>query len=214
MPTARLPRLPHAAGEKLSLLHNQESEYLCYLPGIYQQDDFMRRFLLIFESILRPLERAVDNLPCYTEPEMAPEEFLPWLAHWVAVALDRSWPIARQRMLIARAVEIFRWRGTLHGLGLHIEVYTGIEPLIQEYRDGFVLGRHNGLGWTTWLTSNPGNPYVFIVTVPVSNPRHIDEKVLHAIIEEDKPAHTIYRLHVVEASTNTSSRQTRRKHVR
>src|SRR5438552_18404525 len=87
-----------------------ENIYLQYLPAVYRQDPFLRRLLLIFESVLAPLERVVGTLSLYTEPELAPEEFLPWLAHWVAVSLDSQWTVEQQRALIADAVEIYRWR--------------------------------------------------------------------------------------------------------
>jgi phage tail-like protein len=176
-----------------------ESVYLRYLPGIYRQDPFIRRLLLIFESVMLPLERVIDTLPLYTEPEMAPEELLPWLAQWVALSLDGAWPVERQRALIADAAEIYRWRGTKRGLKRHIAAYTGLEPVIQESQGGFVLGRESGLGWTTQLTVMPHNPLLFIVTVPVDNPRAVDPEVLRAIIEEDKPAHAVYRLRVARA---------------
>lgn len=178
-----------------------DSVYLQYLPGIYRQDPFIRRLLLIFESVMLPLERVVDTLPLYTEPEMAPEEFLPWLAQWVSLSLDTAWPVERQRALIADAVEIYRWRGTKRGLKKHIAAYTGIEPIVQESQGGFVLGSESGLGWTTQLVTLPRNPLLFIVTAPVHNPRGIDPGVLRAIIDEDKPAHAVYRLRVVRALT-------------
>ena len=187
---------------RVSQEHNDElpeSTYLQYLPLVYRQDPFLGRFLLIFESVLGPIERLIDNLPVYTEPEMAPDAFIPWLAHWVGVTLEAGWPLERQRALVANAVEIYRWRGTRRGLKLHIRCYTGMEPIIQEYRSGFVLGRESGLGWTTQLVSGPSNPLLFVVTVPVTNPRQVDPHVLRTIIEEDKPAHTTYRLRVVRA---------------
>ncbi len=118
----------------------RESMFLRYLPGLYQDDSFTQRFLMIFESVLGPIDRTIAALPLFTEPEMTPEEFLPWLAQWVALTLDHSWPVDRQRAMIAHAVEIYRWRGTRRGLKLHIQCYTGHEPIIQEYRSGFVLG--------------------------------------------------------------------------
>ncbi|HEY8285703.1 MAG TPA: phage tail protein [Chloroflexota bacterium] len=177
----------------------QESMYLRFLPGMYQEDPFLKRFLMIFESVLGPIDRSIANLPIYTEPELAPEQFLPWLAQWVAVTLDSAWPLERQRALIANAVEIYRWRGTKYGLKLHIQSYTGHEPLIAEYRSGFVLGKESGMGWTTQLLSTPPNPLLFVVTAPVDNPRAINAAILRQIIEEDKPAHTTYRLRVVLA---------------
>jgi phage tail-like protein len=176
-----------------------ESVYLQYLPAVYRDDPFLRRFILIFESILAPLERMVDTLPLYTEPDIAPRAFLPWLAHWVALSLDSAWPERSQRALIANAAEIYRWRGTRRGLALHIRCYTGLEPIIQEYGEGFVLGRNAALGYTTNLISTAPDPLLFVVTVPTGNPDAIDVQVLRTIIEEDKPAHATYRIHVVRS---------------
>ena len=178
----------------------RESIYLRYLPAIYRQDPLLCHLLLIFESVLAPLERMVDTLPLYTEPEIAPRDFLPWLAHWVALSLDSAWPPDRQRALVVAAVEIYRWRGTRRGLKLHIKAYTGVEPLIQEYQDGFVLGGETRLGLTTRLATEPCNPVLFVVTVPVAEPQGIDPAVVRAIVDEDKPAHATYRLHIVDAT--------------
>jgi phage tail-like protein len=204
-PTTEIVRKPQPSQQNSA--EAPESAYLRYLPTIFQQDPFLRRFLLIFESVLRPLERTVDNLPHYTEPELAPASFVPWLAHWVSVALDSAWPLERQRALVANAVEIYRWRGTRYGLKLHLWTYTGVEPLIQEHQGGFVLGRDNAIGWTTQLVQAQANTLLFIVTVPTTNPRSLDPQVLRTIIEEDKPAHTTYRLRVVRAGAAAVARR-------
>ena len=78
----------------------QRSTYLKYLPAIYSEGDFMGRFLMIFESVMRPIEEMVDNIAHYMDPDTAPEELLPWLASWVNLVLDESWPIERRRRLV------------------------------------------------------------------------------------------------------------------
>jgi len=45
------------------------STYLDYLPGIYHDSDFLGRFLLIFEHILSPIDRTIENIPDYFDPE-------------------------------------------------------------------------------------------------------------------------------------------------
>ena len=72
------------------------SSYLAYLPALYQDDEFMGKFLLIFESILKPIENIVDNSALYFDALMTPEPILPWLACWVDLALDPTWPIERR----------------------------------------------------------------------------------------------------------------------
>jgi len=50
----------------------RESMFLRYLPGLYQDDSFTQRFLMIFESVLGPIDRTIAALPLFTEPEMTP----------------------------------------------------------------------------------------------------------------------------------------------
>ncbi len=69
---------------------SSKSSYLEYLPAIYSQGDFMGRFLMIFESILGPMEGVIDNISHYFDAGTAPEELLPWLASWVNLALDET----------------------------------------------------------------------------------------------------------------------------
>ena len=95
---------------------SDRSSYLNYLPGIYRESHFLGRFLLIFESILGPIERTVDNLPYYFDPELTPPECVAWLGSWLGLVLDERWPEERRRGLIGSAVELYQWRGTRRGL--------------------------------------------------------------------------------------------------
>ncbi|MCI0869833.1 MAG: hypothetical protein J4O08_08955, partial [Chloroflexi bacterium] len=63
-----------AISERASL--KQRSSYLKYLPAIYADSDFMGRFLMIFESVLGPIQNVVDNIPYYLDPKLAPQEAL------------------------------------------------------------------------------------------------------------------------------------------
>ena len=80
-----------------------QSSYLEYLPALYRDDEFMGQFLLIFESILKPIENTVDNLPWYFDPLMIPEPLLPWLASWLDLVLDSTWPLSRRREMVKSA---------------------------------------------------------------------------------------------------------------
>ena len=96
------------------------STYLKFLPAIYSESDFLGRFLMIFESIMGPLEGMSDNLKYYFDPGTTPSELLPWLASWIDLVLDESWPLERRRRLVKSAVELYQWRGTRHGLSVTI----------------------------------------------------------------------------------------------
>jgi len=109
------------------------SRYLKYLPGIFQkqgtdqQEPFLGRYLLPFDGAFAEYEHLLATLDQYVSPDMTPaEEFLPWLASWVALSLDEEWDEDKQRELIAEAVTLYRWRGTGYGLKRFLELYTGV----------------------------------------------------------------------------------------
>lgn len=171
-------------------LHSRESvsSYLQYLPPVYQDHDFMGRFLLIFESLLEPLERVIDEIHAYFDPRTAPEGMLPWLASWVDLVLNEKWPIERRRALVRAAAELYRWRGTRRGLSEYIKIYTGFHPIIEEPElDLQTNGTHRL------------PPNVFRVILEVPDPEAIDRRLVQAIIEAEKPASTAYMLEIRSA---------------
>src|SRR3990172_1685492 len=123
-----------------------QNRYLEFLPALYRDDEFMGRFLLIFESILGPIENTVDSLQVYLDPRLIPEPLLPWLASWVDAVLDDSWSVERRRELVRQAADLYRWRGTRRGLSEYLRIYTGVVPDISEHVPGMRLDRETRLG--------------------------------------------------------------------
>ena len=165
---------------------NKYSSYLKYLPAIYSADDFMGRFLMIFESILSPIDRTVGNLHYYFDAQMAPPELLPWLASWLGLVLDERWPEEQRRALILAAVELYQWRGTRRGLSEFLRLYTGLTPEIIEHG----VGRRG---------ATEADAFRFTVRLRVTDPAVVDRAVIEAVIEAEKPAHTGYSLEIVPA---------------
>ncbi len=177
------------------------SKYLDYLPAIYSQGDFMGRFLMIFESILGPIEGVLDNISHYFDAGTAPNELLPWLASWVNLTLDESWPLERRRELVGSAVELFRDRGTRRGMRKYLQVYSGVEPRITEDYGGISLSGQARLGLNTVLGA--GRPHTFTVTLEFPDSIGADSvnvEQLKAIIESEKPAHAGYSLEILTKS--------------
>jgi phage tail-like protein len=171
------------------------SRLLDYLPASFRDDALMGKFLLIFDSILTPIENTVDNMALYFDPRITPESVLPWLASWVDLALDPSWPLERRRELVTKAAELYRWRGTRRGLSEYLRIYTGTSPSILEYIPGMILDAKTQLGVNTLLgSSGAGHHFTVIIEVPEDS--HIDNKIVREIIESQKPAHTIYTLEI------------------
>jgi phage tail-like protein len=171
---------------------NEPSQYLKYVPSIFGEDEFSGRFLKIFESVLAPIERVIDQLHFYFDPKMAPEGLLPWLATWVDLVLEEKWPVEKRRQLIGSAVELYQLRGTRRGLTEYLRIYTGVAPLIVEHFGGIILGGHSELGWNTVLGG--GRDHCFTVILEIEDASATDLRMLRAIIEAEKPAHAAYDL--------------------
>ncbi len=157
------------------------SRYLAYLPPCYQDEPFFGQFLNIFEAILGPIEQMIDQLDCYTDPWLAPEGLLPWLATWLGLGLDERWPLEQRRALIDAGAELYRWRGTRRGLRQFLQIYTGVTPRIIEW--------HQPEGAAERLP-----PHSFLVLIETPAPNTLDRAQIEAIIQAEKPAHTAYRL--------------------
>ena len=175
----------------------EPSSYLKYLPSIYTADEFTGRFLRIFEDVLGPIASIVDNQPYYWDPLTAPEGLLDWMAMWVNLDDEgRDWPVEKRRALIESAAVLYRMRGTVAGVKLHLGIYTGGLILVEERTNGFRLDLDSRLGINTSIGEN--RPRVFTVTVACPNPEELDEDTLRAIIEADKPVETTYILRVIK----------------
>lgn len=153
--------------------HGPVSRYLNNLPVVFQDNDFLGRFLLIFETIWEPLEQRHDHIAMYFNPYTASESHLPWLASWLDIAFNSHWPEARRRALVAEAMDLYRWRGTRYGLTRMIEVCTGLIPEI---------------------TEDQTRPDVFRIRVTIPANSDADRDMIDDLVRAHKPAHVGYIL--------------------
>jgi len=160
------------------------------LPSLYQEDGFAQRFTEGLDEVVAPALAVLDNLPAYLDPVLTPEDFLPWLAGWVGIALDENWPLVRRRQLVARAGDLYRARGTARGLAEQVELLTGSAPRIEE---------SGGTVWSpTPNASPPGDAIAQVVVTVRETPDHpIDRRRLESIVRDAKPAAVRHRIEVV-----------------
>jgi phage tail-like protein len=78
------------------------------VPGMFLDDELFLILCAAFDDLLAPLAVALDCLPAYLDPALAPEDFVPWLAALVGSAETRS--------AVAGAVAGYGRRGTADGL--------------------------------------------------------------------------------------------------
>jgi phage tail-like protein len=161
------------------------------LPAVFQEDPVAMRWTGALDEVLAPAISTLDCLAAYTDPRLAPADFVPWLAGWLGTVLDENWPLDRQRAAVAHSVPLYRLRGTAEGLRTLIELVTGGEVELAE---------SGGVRWSAAPnTPLPGEPVARLavrVTVPKGTP--VDVAALEELIVAEKPAHVAHGLEVVE----------------
>ncbi|MBI5879542.1 MAG: hypothetical protein HZB53_17975 [Chloroflexi bacterium] len=181
------------------------SRLIKYLPALYHDDDLMGRYLMIFESLLSPIEERIETMSYFFDPRVTPAHFLPWLATWADLQLDERWPVDSQRRLLRAIATLYRRRGTRAGLAQFLEIYSGFAPEITESRaNNFRLGSGNRLGPTVAIGKGnaPQSFQVLLRLPPFDGPdaerrEKERQRVIESIIVSEKPAHAHYSLEIV-----------------
>ena len=166
------------------------------LPAVFQEDEMTRRFTAGFDDVLAPIFLTLDSLDVLVDPAVCPDDFLDWLAGWIGMVLDETWPIERRRALVARGVELYRMRGTAAGLKAEVEIFTGGTVEISETGGTAVSPTPGG--------EYPGEPSPRLaVRVTVDDPGALSEKTLDALVASAKPAHVVHRVEIVAKGKGT-----------
>nr|WP_202438748.1 phage tail protein [Streptomyces sp. SID8356] len=176
------------------------------LPALYADDDLAQRFTAGLDTVLAPVLSTLDNLPAYFDPALAPADFLPWLAAWVGAGIDPAWPPELQRAVVARAVELHRWRGTRRGLVDHLRLCFGVHA---DVRDG------GGVAWSaepgTELPPAPTGELLVRVW-PVAPGATVEAARVLEVVTASCPVHLTCRVEILpgppEAAPGTTTETT------
>lgn len=105
-----------------------------YLPACYQGDDFTRRFLSPFNSMLLDMEEQICAIPGLLDVETTGEELLRHLSAWVCMDAERASPEELRRW-IPTALDDYESMYTVEGVKRSVERLTGREPIVIEHCD-------------------------------------------------------------------------------
>jgi phage tail-like protein len=144
------------------------------LPRPLADDPFLRSLSLIFEDLADSVREPVLNFEHFLDPDLAPPEFVRWMAQWLGLEIDASLPESRQRSALRSAGILLPWRGTKRGLQGLLESLVGSTVEVVEHGGVFRDGH------------SPG--YDPRVTVRVEHPGGMDESQLRRLIETELPA--------------------------
>jgi phage tail-like protein len=159
------------------------------LPGLYQEDDLARALTGAFDAAFAPILSTIDNISSYLDPALTPDDFLDWLAGWVGLLPDETWPIERRRALVAVASQVYRKRGTATGVAMHLRLLTAGEVTVEDS------------GGSTWA-NKPGSKapgdgsYTVKVRVKPHKKETLDPARLDAIVAAAKPAHVSHAVEI------------------
>lgn len=167
------------------------------LPGVLQDDDFTRRFVSAFDDAYAPVLVTLDSLACYFDPQLAPADFVDYLAGWVGIELDDSWSVEQRRKIVAGAALMHRRRGTRRGIEEALGLGLAAEVTVTD------------TGGCTWSPTPGGQmpgsaPARMEVRIQVDDPDAVDPRRVESLIEATKPAHVAHTV-VVAARTGVAS---------
>jgi len=203
--------------------HVQRKKLLQYLPAIYQdsgtpeQANYLPVFLDAFEKILfgteergsphaeqknivESLSEKIARLHKLFDPQVTPEEFLPWLASWAALCFSPAMAPERKRLLLGKIIPLYRIRGTRKYmeeiLRLCLEIPSAV---IEEEIPPLQLGVHSTVGEDMWI--NGVAPHFFLVRLMASHLNaagvQAQRQLAYEVVELAKPAHTGYEFQVL-----------------
>jgi phage tail-like protein len=160
------------------------------LPGLYHEDELARALTAAFDEVLAPAIGTIDNFAAYLDPALTPDDFLDWLAGWVGLLPDENWPIERRRAMVALAAQLYRSRGTVAGLTMHLRLFTAGDVEVID---------NGGAAWSTTAGGAvPGQPeYGLTVRVRPEKKGSVDRERLDALVNSAKPAHIPHAVEIL-----------------
>jgi len=174
------------------------------LPAVFQAEldtqkgpSFLAAVLEAFDQTLAPVHGVLDELDAYVDPDLVPEDLLPWLLTWLGLPDDRAQPVHARRRLLRRAGALYRAAGTVGGLADQLAEIVGWQVEIEE----------NG---ATVASATPDEPLPGDATLSLRVCFHAPAGVdpadpvlarrLASIVQAVKPAHVPHVVEVVAAS--------------
>jgi phage tail-like protein len=131
------------------------------LPVGMVEDEFLVRFVSIFQTVADTVVGQIDNLPHMFDPTVAPPTMVRTLGRWIGLDwIDPSLPDALQRRIVREYFSLLRWRGTKRGMRELLELISEAPAIVEEtggmFQEGqspadigHVVLRVRSTGWAT-----------------------------------------------------------------
>jgi phage tail-like protein len=153
------------------------------LPVAMTDDDFLVRFLSIFQSVSNSVLHQIDTLPHMFDPAVAPSPMVRAMGAWMGLgSVDSSLDDALQRQVVREYANLLAWRGTRRGIQLLLEVVSGAPAVVEDTGGVYPEGESPRLA-----------PHV---RLRVESTGWMDEDDLVAIVKSELPASVTFELQV------------------
>jgi len=153
------------------------------LPVGMAEDEFLARFLKIFQTIADTELHQIDTLRHMFDPTVAPDNMVRALGAWIGIDwIDSSLPDDLQRRIVLEYSDLVQWRGTARGMRQLLELIS-LEPAVVHDSGGVYLEDD----------SPPQPPHVKLYVASSGWATNAD---LLRIVRNELPASVTFELHV------------------
>lgn len=111
------------------------------LPVGMAEDDFLYRFVSIFQNVADTVVHQIDALPHSFDPTVAPAPMVQLMALWLGIDwLDSSLDHRLQREIVLQYADLVQWRGTKRGVEQLLELLSGGPATVRDSGGVFAEG--------------------------------------------------------------------------
>jgi|GEM_PF-2940244 len=165
----------------IALIYSKKS-WIDELPGLYQENEFLKRFMFGFQKSHQDIENKVDNISNQFTPSKT--EFVQWLSSWVGVSFSKDIDDSSQRRVMSDMIRLYKIRGTKRYFIDLIYHLTTVKIRIDD-RKTYKKLHHN-------LISNISNDYFMNIHIDetISDDKEIEENklsIIRRVFELEKP---------------------------
>ena len=164
------------------------------LPVAMLDDDFLVRFLSIFQDVADTFMVQADGMEHLLDVAVTPDPMVRYLGSWLgARSIDPSLDDATQRQIVREHGRMLPWRGTVRGLRQLLEMVTGGPVVVVDSGGVYQEGD---------APENPGHVHIEVLTLGWAT----DDDLI-ALIQSDLPAAVTFELLVGDRKLWPKERQ-------